>query len=303
MAAKTVRIGVGQLCVTANRRANLDIVQRLTAEAARKGCAMVFFPENVDFIAPGLHRTLEMSEVGLDSATMAEYQRTAKRHKIWIDLGGIHEKLPDADMLANTQVVIDDKGAVRAVYRKAHLFDVAVPGGKVYKESNSTIPGTQYAMVDTPCGRIGLTTCYDVRFPHLYEALSKEGDADIITVPSAFMVPTGKAHWHALLRARAIDTQAFIIAPAQSGWHNDARESFGHSLVVDPWGTVLLDMEKQQNVLGVIDLDFSVLNKTRMTLPIKQHLRTLTWGPSGPPPRKTTIQHLEKSDESEAEVL
>eukprot|EP01060_Flectonema_neradi_P005000 TRINITY_DN13304_c0_g1_i1.p1 TRINITY_DN13304_c0_g1~~TRINITY_DN13304_c0_g1_i1.p1 ORF type:complete len:314 (+),score=79.95 TRINITY_DN13304_c0_g1_i1:54-944(+) len=276
MERRIFRVAVAQLRVTKQKDHNLDVVRKLTKEAKQKDCEMIFFPENVDFIGDGREETLGLSEP-LEGKTINEYKQIAKECNIWMNLGGVHELVTNT-MIANTQLVLSSEGEIVTSYRKAHLFDV----GR-YRESNSTIPGVHLKVSDTPIGRIGLTTCYDLRFSYQYTALAKS-NSQIITVPSAFMVPTGKAHWHVLLKSRAIETQNFIIASAQCGAHNDKRSSYGHSLVVDPWGNVLLDMEQQQNVIGVVDLDYGAIVKARSTIPMLHHTRELSWEGEMPPP-------------------
>ena len=269
MERRIFRVAVAQLRVTNQKDANLDVVRKLTKEAKQKECEMIFFPENVDFIGDGKEETLKLSEP-LEGKTINEYKQIAKELKIWMNLGGVHELVSET-MISNTQLILNNEGEIVQSYRKAHLFDV----GR-YRESNSTVPGRHLKVADTPIGRIGLTTCYDLRFSYQYTALA-QGNCQIITVPSAFMVPTGKAHWHVLLKSRAIETQCFIIASAQCGDHNEKRTSYGHSLVVDPWGNIVLDLEQQFNTVGVVDLDYGTITKARSTIPMLQHTRELSW--------------------------
>jgi predicted amidohydrolase len=183
----------------------------------------------------------------------------------------------------NTHLVVDNTGGIRAQYKKIHLFDVSIPGQVELQESRSTAPGNQVIVCDSPIGRLGLSTCYDVRFPELYIQLVKRG-VEVVLVPSAFTVPTGKAHWHTLLRARAIETQCFVVAAAQYGVHNSKRESYGHSLVVDPWGTVLVDVGGKDSTdceslpvsphVVVCDLNFDLVAEVRQRMPIQQHRET-----------------------------
>jgi predicted amidohydrolase len=158
---------------------------------------------------------------------------------MWLSLGGFQEKGPDDSHQYNTHVLIDDSGEIRSSYRKIHLFDVDVPGNMVYKESRFTTAGDTVVAVDSPFGRLGLTVCYDLRFPELYQCLRFKHQAQVLLVPSAFTKVTGEAHWEILLRARAIETQCYVIAAAQAGKHNEKRESYGDSIIIDPWGTVI----------------------------------------------------------------
>ena len=167
--------------------------------------------------------------------------------------------------------VIDASGAIRARYDKMHLFDVDLPTGESWRESASYAGGRQAVLVDTPPGKLGLSICYDLRFPGLFESLTNAG-ATILSVPAAFTVPTGDAHWHILLRARAIESSAFVIAAAQGGTHEDGRSTYGHSLVVDPWGKVLLDMGERQG-LGFVEIDPAQVDEVHSRLPSIRHRR------------------------------
>jgi predicted amidohydrolase len=176
--------------------------------------------------------------------------------------------------LANRSLVIDDEGVIRARYDKMHLFDVDLSTGESWRESNAYVPGDGPVIADTPIGPLGLTICYDMRFPDLYSALSKAG-IDALAIPAAFTVPTGRAHWHTLLRARAIEAQAFVIAAAQTGNHEDGRQTYGHSLVVDPWGDVLLDMGEDEG-LGFAEIDLDRIREVRSQIPVHANRRDIT---------------------------
>lgn len=233
---------------------------------------MLFLPECFSFIGNRWQETVAAGEP-LDGPCISQVAALARDHKMWLSLGGFNEKPAaggeeDGGKVYNTHLIIDDAGVTRATYRKIHLFDVEVPNGPVLLESRYTVPGSELVTADCPAGRLGLTTCYDLRFPELYARLVERGAQvrkrlwmdgwcgaytfthkhtyahnamQILLVPSAFTVPTGKAHWEVLLRARAIESQCYVIAAAQAGRHNEKRESYGHSLVVDPWGKVLAD--------------------------------------------------------------
>jgi len=177
--------------------------------------------------------------------------------------------------VANRGFVVDRKGKVRATYDKIHLFDVDLPTGESWRESNVYSAGKGVVLVNgTPVGRLGLTICYDLRFPGLFARLA-ESDADVIAVPAAFTVPTGKAHWHVLLRARAIEAGLFVVAAAQVGHHQDGRNTFGHSLVVDPWGEVLLDMGEEGQGVGFADVDLKRISDVRSRIPALNHRRPI----------------------------
>jgi predicted amidohydrolase len=178
-----------------------------------------------------------------------------------------------AEKLANRSIIISPDGAISARYDKMHLFDVDLASGETWRESSAYIGGEQPVVVPTPLGLMGLAICYDMRFPDLFSAYAKSG-VDIITLPSAFTVPTGEAHWHTLLRARAIESAAFVIAAAQCGVHEDGRQTYGHSLVVDPWGTILLDMGSLPG-LAYVDLDLDTIKRVRTQIPVHVNRRNI----------------------------
>ena len=220
--------------------------------------------------APPPHRCRR----GARSGAGRRSARQRRRRGIWVDLGSLALAGERADgRLVNRGFLIDDKGAIRARYDKIHLFDVDLPTGESWRESNAYAPGERSVLAGTPWAKIGLSICYDMRFPDLYRALSNAG-AEILSVPAAFTVPTGKAHWHVLLRARAIEAGAFVVAAAQSGEHEDGRATYGHSLVVDPWGEVLLDMGEGTGV-GFADIDMARLADVRARVPALKNRRPI----------------------------
>lgn len=204
---------------------------------------------------------------------MQQYQSLARESKIWLSLGGFQEKGSEEAHICNTHVVIDDAGNIRSTYRKIHLFDVDVPGGRSYKESSFTEPGKDIVALDSsPVGRLGLTVCYDLRFPELYQQLRFQHEAQVLLVPAAFTKITGQAHWEILLRARAIETQCYVIAAAQAGKHNDKRESYGDTLIIDPWGTVVGRLpDRVSTGIAVADIDLSLVDSVRTKMPIAKH--------------------------------
>ncbi|KAH7537333.1 hypothetical protein FEM48_Zijuj03G0081400 [Ziziphus jujuba var. spinosa] len=196
-----------------------------------------------------------------------------RESNIWLSLGGFQEKGPDDSHMYNTHVVIDDAGNIRSTYRKIHLFNVDVPGGRSYNEGKFTEAGKDVVAVDSPVGRLGLSVCYDLRFPELYQKLRFQYDAQILLVPSAFTAVTGQAHWEILLRARAIETQCYVIASAQAGKHNQNRESYGDTLIIDPWGTVVGRLpDRLSTGITVADIDFSLIDSVRANMPIAEEL-------------------------------
>ncbi|KAL5982508.1 Deaminated glutathione amidase, chloroplastic/cytosolic [Asimina triloba] len=250
----------------------------MVLEAADAGAKLLCFPENFSFVGARDGQSLEIAEP-LDGPIMKGYCSLAREHGIWLSLGGFQEKGPDDGHLCNTHVVVDDLGKIRSTYRKIHLFDVDVPGGMVYKESSFTTAGMKLTVMDSPFGRLGVTVCYDLRFPELYQELRFEHNAQdlycfvfykihgqIFLVPAAFTRVTGEAHWEILLRARAIENQCYVIAAAQAGKHNEKRESYGDTLIIDPWGTVIARLPG----IAVADIDLSLINSVRTKMPIAE---------------------------------
>lgn len=209
-----------------------------------------------------------------DDAVLDAVREAAAREGLWIHIGSLPLKDERADgRWANRSFLIDDTGAIRAQYDKIHLFDVDLATGESWRESSVYGPGEQVVAADTPWGRMGFSICYDMRFPDLYRALTNAG-ATILLAPTAFTVPTGQAHWHVLLRARAIEAGCFVIATAQVGAHADGRVTYGHSLVVDPWGEVLLDMGEAGG-LGLVDIDLTRLGDVRARVPAIANRRAI----------------------------
>jgi predicted amidohydrolase len=208
-----------------------------------------------------------------EDEVLAACREAARRHSIWLHVGSL-AILVDDGKVANRGFVIDREGNIRARYDKIHLFDVDLPTGESWRESNVYSAGAGVVLINgTPIGKLGLTICYDLRFPGLFARLAEAG-ADIISVPAAFTVPTGKAHWHVLLRARAIEAGLFVVAAAQVGRHEDGRQTFGHSLVIDPWGEVLLDMGEEKGV-GFADIDLARISDVRSRIPALNHRRPI----------------------------
>jgi predicted amidohydrolase len=258
-----------QLTSTDDRARNLDTSVRLVEEAAELGAALVGLPESFAFMGPEEER-LAGAET-LDGPSISALREVARRRRIHLLAGSISERTDDPRRTANTSVLLGDDGALLAVYRKIHLFDVAIPDGARYAESEGVKPGTEVVTAATALGRIGLTVCYDLRFPELYRRLSADG-AELLTIPSAFTLYTGKDHWEVLVRARAIENLAYVLAPAQVGRHSARRETYGSAMIVDPWGTVLARCADGE---GVCLARFSRerLEKVRRELPALAHRR------------------------------
>jgi predicted amidohydrolase len=243
------------------------------AEAKAGGADMLFTPEMSGLLDQDRKRAAAHLCEEADDRVLATVRDAASRHGLWVHLGSLALKGGSDGRLVNRGFIIDDKGAIRARYDKIHLFDVDLPTGESWRESAAYAPGERSVIATTPWARIGLSICYDMRFPDLYRSLSDAG-AELLSVPAAFTVPTGKAHWHVLLRARAIEAGAFVIAAGQCGQHDDGRSTFGHSLVVDPWGEVLLDMGEEEGV-GFADIDLARLADVRARVPALRHRRPI----------------------------
>ena len=266
-----MRVGLIQLNGSNDPDTNLAQMQRLIAEAAADGADLIATPEVCNCLSSSRSHQDAVLRHEDDDPTLHALQATAKQHGIWLLIGSIALKTGDADgRFANRSFLIGPDGAIRNRYDKIHMFDVTVSEAETYRESKGYRPGTGTALTQTPFGAIGQTICYDVRFPHLFRDLAQAG-AQIIAVPAAFSAVTGAAHWHVLLRARAIETGCFIIAPAQIGQH-DRRNTYGHSLVVDPWGELLLDMGEAPG-WACVDIDPDQVAAIRRKIPSLSHDR------------------------------
>ena len=254
---------------------NAELLGQALDEAAAKGAECVFTPEMCGMLDGNRNRIMAKARGEADDPVLAVVQAAARRHGLWVHLGSLALKAEDdaGGRLANRGFMIDATGTIRARYDKMHLFDVDLPGGEHYRESGTYRPGEQAALAETPWGGFGLSICYDLRFAALYQRLTDAG-ATLLSVPAAFTVPTGAAHWHVLLRARAIEAGVFVIAAAQTGTHEDGRSTYGHSLAIDPWGEVLLDMGTAAGV-GIVDLDFTRVDEVRGRVPAIGHRRPI----------------------------
>ncbi len=253
----------------ANARAMVEAIE----QAASGGAEMLFTPEMSGILDRDAARAAANLRPQDEDRVLAAAREAAARHRIWLQIGSL-AVLADDGKVANRSFVIDREGKVRATYDKIHLFDVDLPTGESWRESNVYSPGKGVVLVNgTPVGKLGLTICYDLRFPGLFARLA-ESNADVIVVPAAFTVPTGKAHWHVLLRARAIEAGLFVVAAAQIGHHEDGRQTFGHSLVVDPWGEILLDMGEEQGV-AFAEIDLKRISDIRSRIPALNHRRPI----------------------------
>jgi predicted amidohydrolase len=283
MSTWQLRVGAVQLCSSHDLAANLARCRELTGQAAAEGARLVVLPECFSFLGRREGDKLEIAESydpgpgqtpappGPPGPVLATLRELATRHGIWIVGGGTPERVTgDARRTYNTAIVVDPRGELVARYRKIHLFDVDIPGGAVLRESDSTARGAEPLVVDVDGARVGVTICYDVRFPELYRRLVKDMGAEVLLVPAAFTAHTGGAHWHLLLRARAIEDQAWVVAAAQWGRHSEKRESYGHTLIVDPWGTVAGERAEGDGVV-VATLDGETVARRRAQMPCLSH--------------------------------
>ncbi|QAY78884.1 carbon-nitrogen hydrolase family protein [Sphingosinicella sp. BN140058] len=251
---------------------NADALVAAVEQAAAGGAAILFTPEMSGMLDRDRARAAPNYRSQAEDGVLAAVRDAAARTGIWVHLGSLAVRREDG-RLNNRAFVIDDAGAIRASYDKLHLFDVDLATGESWRESASYAPGERALVVDTPAGPLGLAICYDLRFPDLFRSLTDAG-AEILGIPAAFTVPTGAAHWHVLMRARAIEAGVFVVAAAQGGRHEDGRETFGHSLVVDPWGEILLDMGEGEGV-GFAEIDLGHVAEVRSRLPAIRHRRPI----------------------------
>ena len=263
------RAAAVQMTSTAEVERNLGAAERLVREAAGLGATFVGLPENFAFLRSEGEEVPEAQAI--DGPWVSRMAARAREHGITLLLGSIPEAVPGDARIHNTSVLLGPDGHTLAVYRKIHLFDVDLPGMEHLKESKAVKPGAEVVVAETAFGPLGLSICYDLRFPELYRRLVA-GGARVLAVPSAFTERTGKAHWELLLRARAVENLAYVVAPAQSGRHNARRASHGHAMIVDPWGTVLAERYDGEGVV-VADLDFERQDRLRRELPALGHIR------------------------------
>lgn len=267
-----MKLALLQMTAGIDPDANAALLVDAIEQAAASGAAMLFTPEMSGLIDRDRERAAASIATEADDRVLRAVRDAAARVGIWVHLGSLAIRRADG-RLANRGYVIDGHGAVRASYDKLHLFDVTLPSGESWRESASYAPGERACVVETPVGAMGLSICYDLRFADLFRAMSDAG-ATILSVPAAFTVPTGQAHWHVLLRARAIEAGAFVVAAAQTGVHADGRTTYGHSLVVDPWGNVLLDMGEVVGI-GMVEIDLDQVAAVRARVPVIDHRRPI----------------------------
>ncbi|MCM2438752.1 carbon-nitrogen hydrolase family protein [Agrobacterium vitis] len=272
----TLKLGMAQMCSSNTHQRNIETLEALAEEAHRAGVELLALPEasgllNRDVAAARLQVTDEANDPFLAVA-----RRLAAQYGIWIHTGSTPLSRGKEPRFSNSSHLIDPSGALNTRYDKIHLFDVNLPDHPPSRESDRYAPGGQAVLAHTPWGSFGMSVCYDLRFPHLYRDYAKAG-ANVLFIPSAFAMATGVAHWETLLRARAIENGCFVVAAAQCGKHDDGRETWGQSMIIDPWGKVLVDMEKHIG-LSIAELDLTCVATTRASIPSLANERAYSFG-------------------------
>jgi len=251
--------------------ANIQAAAALACDARAAGADLVVMPENVSMMEWGRANILAKALPEADHKALHAFKELARETGLWLHTGSLSVLLEEGDRVANRSYVLSPEGEVVAQYDKIHMFDVDLGEGERYRESATFAPGREAVLAETPWAPVGMTICYDLRFPQLYRTLAQAG-AQILTVPAAFTRVTGKAHWHVLLRARAIETGSFVLAPAQCGEHAGGRQTFGHALIVSPWGAILADAGEQPGyIMATLDLD--QVSEARGKVPSLEHDR------------------------------
>jgi deaminated glutathione amidase len=264
-----MKVAALQLCASDDPVANLDLTISMVQRAAEAGAQFIATPEVTNCVSSSRRRQNEVLALQENDQTLTAMCAAAARFGVWISVGSLALKLPDDDRFTNRSFMIDPSGQIIAQYDKIHMFDVTLSETEQYRESDGYRAGGHAVIADTEFGKIGMTICYDIRFPHLYRGLAKSG-ASILLIPAAFAQPTGRAHWEVLLRARAIETGCFVIAAAQTGEHQTTqgrpRKTYGHSMIVSPWGEIMADAGEYQGIIYA-DLDLSLVESTRARVP------------------------------------
>ena len=264
-----MKVAALQLCASDDPVANLALTLSMVQRAAEAGAQFIATPEVTNCVSSSRRRQHEVLALQENDQTLAAMCAAAARLGVWISVGSLALKLPDDDRFTNRSFMIDPSGQIIAQYDKIHMFDVTLSETEQYRESDGYRAGGHAVIADTAFGKIGMTICYDIRFPHLYRGLAKSG-ASILLIPAAFAQPTGRAHWEVLLRARAIETGCFVIAAAQTGEHQTTqgrpRKTYGHSMIVSPWGEIMADAGEDQGIIYA-DLDLSLVESTRARVP------------------------------------
>ena len=273
--AASLRVGLIQTRTPATHAAALDHVAPLVREAIAGGAQFVLTPECTNVVQKDRSLLLPALKTLDEDPVVSGLREIAAQTGTWIDIGSALVRREAGEKAANRQVVIDPTGAIVATYDKLHMFDVDLPTGETARESSAYEPGEAAVVVDTPWAKLGLTICYDMRFPALHRALALAG-ATVLTVPAAFTRPTGEAHWEILLRSRAIETGSFVLAAAQGGFHEDGRGTWGRSIVVGPWGEIIATLDHDEPGVLLADLDLPAADKARAAIPALKNARAFT---------------------------
>jgi deaminated glutathione amidase len=268
--AATLRVALIQMRSGRAPAANLDAAAKLIGEAKARGADYVQTPEMTNILEARRDALITAIRPEHEDPSLAAFRDLARHHRLWLHLGSLALKI-SPDRAVNRGFLIDPRGEIAARYDKIHMFDVDLPNGESYRESRSYTPGEHAVTADLPWGRLGLTICYDLRFPGLYRALAEAGSM-FLAIPSSFTKQTGEAHWHVLNRARAIENGCFVFAAAQGGSHENGRDTFGHSLIIDPWGRVLAEGDVDPAVV-IAEIDPDAVTAARARIPSLQHGR------------------------------
>lgn len=252
---------------------NLTFLEEQISQAAEAGASFIATPENSLMMMANPQKARNASYPQETHPALPRLAKLAKKHKIYLLIGSLDIKISD-DKRANRSFLFGPEGKILTSYDKIHLFDVQLSPTEFYKESDNFHAGEQAEIVETPLGTFGLSICYDVRFPDLYQTLALAG-ADFLTVPAAFTVPTGKAHWETLLRARAIETGCYVFAPAQCGSHDGGRQTWGHSMIISPWGEILAEATEETEIIYA-DIDLELIKQVRHKIPKLKHIKSFT---------------------------
>ena len=266
----TFRVGLIQMRSGRTPAANVDAAVALIAEAKAAGADYVQTPEMTNILEARRDALMAAILPEREDPSLAAFREVARAHRLWLHIGSLALKV-SPDRAANRGFLIDPHGEITARYDKIHMFDVDLPNGESYRESRSYAPGEHAVVADLPWGRLGVTICYDLRFPSLYRALAEAGSA-FLAIPSSFTKQTGEAHWHVLNRARAIENGAYVFAAAQGGRHENGRDTFGHSLVIDPWGRILAEGDTEPGVV-MCEIDPAAVGTARSRIASLQHGR------------------------------
>jgi predicted amidohydrolase len=266
------KLAVVQMTSTTDPSLNFSKIETFTSQASKQGAEMIFLPENFNFLGK-LGEGLSHAQP-LTGSYMSKYKSLSKSNKIWMSLGGFQELSKNPTKYYNSQIILNDSGEIISVYRKMYLFDVKIDEDIIMHESKYCLAGEKISeVVPTPIGKLGMGICYDLRFPELFRTLSV-GGAEVLSIPAAFMEKTGYAHWEVLIRARAIENGAFVVASAQDGRHEAGRVSFGHSSVIDPWG-IQVSVSSSGERVNLVDIDLELVSSSRKRLPVLSHYKLL----------------------------